>query len=466
MKAKRLLNKSFFLLTVLGLIGLSASSVFSQQVKKKIVRVVEIDDKGERVVKEFNVTNDAAKYDSITRDIRSKIKIEKSKMDSLKHALMISFPSHPEFPQMPEMPDIPDFDFHIEAPDAPFFEFGNDGNFDFFTPDLEGSSAKIYYSEKNLDKGDNLDKILEDLENGTFDPQKWNMKELEKDKIKDFKTNGKGEVIVFNNQLNPPHRIKWCNPNPHKNAPRNHIEARMLRNGHHMIYVDADSIKKNFETYTFSSGDSDEVGWSMIDMKRNGEDKHHGNGHHIEFYNFDSDKDSTEDVFPKSFTFESSDDFDGPNSERLIVVGPDDNKSKKAWIPYEGGERRTIITTNNDNITKFDYLKPSAEELSMLEKSGFLKPDGSKLLNSESIILIPRKEQGKYNLLFKEEELGKVKVLVANDKGSVIKTEEFEHSKVKTEKEVEIKDLKSGVYFIQAQMNGKTTTSKLKIIQK
>ncbi|RPH33859.1 MAG: T9SS C-terminal target domain-containing protein [Bacteroidales bacterium] len=467
MKTSSLFNKTFYRLAVIGLLSLSINSLYSQQVKKKIVRVIEVDDKGERVVKEYNVSNDAAKFDSITRDVHKKMQIERIKMDSLEKVLMINIPENIECPPMPEMPDMPDFD--IDVPDAPFFDFNINHDFDFFVPDSESSSDKVYYSERSLDKSGDLDKMLKDLENGTFDPAKYNMKEVEKDKIKDFRTKGKGEVIVLGNRSMSPRHIRQHSYSPYRKATRNHIEARIGKKGHRMIYIKGDSLnKKDIEGYTImSSGDLNEEDFDRIIMRNNADwdGKHSISGHHMAFYSFDSDKDSIEKSMSKTYFIDSYDDNDEPNFEK-VIVGRDGSKSKSLlWKVKEGekNEKRSIIIANDNSITKYDYLKPNAEEFDMLEKSGFLKVDKAKLLADESLILIPPKDKDRYIIKFKESESGKVKVIIANENGKTIKTEEFEHSKGKTEKEIEIKDFTSGIYFIQAQLNGKTTTSKLEI---
>jgi hypothetical protein len=403
-------------MAVVGLIGLSANSAFSQQVKKKIVRVIEIDDNGERVVKEFNVSNDAAKFDSISRDVRKKIKVERIKMDSLEHILMIALPKHSEFPTMPDMPDMPDFDVDFDMPEASFF--GSDSDFENFAPGSNGGSAKIFYSEKNFDKSGDLDKILEDLEKGTFDPQKWNMKEVEKDKIKDFKTKGKGEVIILGNRTVASPRIRHFYGNLHRDCERlnDRGDARISRNGRRMVIYSTDSI---------------------ID---------------------DDDRMNT-------FTIESSDDSDEARCEKVVVIKSEGKDKNISWNVNDDGKKnvKTVVIVNDNKTQKLDFTSLSVDERKMLENSDLMQEDETKLLSPESLILIPKKEKDKYSINFQEKETGKVKVIIADAKGKAIKTEEFDHAKGKTETEIELKDLKSGVYFIQAQLNGKTITSKMEI---
>lgn len=452
---------------MIGLVGFSANSAFSQQVKKKIVRVIEDDGKGEKVVKEYDITNNKQKFDSITRDVHKKMKIEQKKIDSLEQVLMISLPNHLEIPDMP--------DFNFDMPEAPFF--GSDNDFEIFAPEPAEGSTKIYYSEKNLDKSGNLDKILEDLEKGTFDPQKWNMKEVEKDKIKDFKTNGKGEVIVFGNRSITPPNIQYFRGNPHRNGTRAHVEMRRGGRGNRMIYINGDSLNnKDFETYTFESSDDsdgDACEKTIIispDGKRTektfwgGDDDGHKNmkGHRMVIYSNDS---VNENGKMKTFTVESTNDSNDADGKKVIVVTSDGKKGNVSFNVNDDSskDKRMIVIVNDDKTTKFEFTKPSVDDFKMLEKSDLMKEDKTKLLSPESLMLIPKKEKDKYGINFQSKEFGKVKVIIADNNGKSILSEEFDYTKGKLEKEVEIKDLKSGVYFIQAQLNGKTTTSKLEI---
>lgn len=462
MKANSLFNKAIYLLAVISLISLSANSAFSQQAKKKIVRVIESDDKGEHVVKEYNVTNDAAKFDSITHDINKKMKVEQFKMDSLAHILMKNMPPRPEFPPMPEFPDMSDLDIGIDMPEAPFFDPDND--FEFFINDSIVNSPKIYYSEKNLDNSGDLTKILEDLEKGTFDPQKWNMKEVEKDKLKDFKTKGKGEVLVFENPVTVNPRINHFYRSPRRNVVRIR-EPRGDRNRHRMIYMNDDSLKnKNFETFTIeSSGNADkDLCEKLMILSSDGGNTISMNGDQI-IYSTDSTKGSGEKV--KTFTIKSDVDSDEPNCKKVIVISSDGKKSN-VKVETDGekvNEKRMIVMVSGDKATKIEFTRPTVGEMKMLEKSDLVKEDKAKLLSNESLMFLPQKEKDKYKISFKEKESGKVKFVITDEKGKAIKTEEFDHSKGKTEKEVEVKDLKTGTYFIQAQLNGKTTTSKMQI---
>jgi len=477
MKAN-LFKKAIYLMAVIGLISLSASSAFSQQVKKKIVRVIEVDDKGERVLKEYNVTNDAAKFDSIKHDVRKKIQVERIKMDSLEHIMMISLPNHSSFPPVP---DVPDFDFGADMPGVSYFD--SDSEFEFFSPESLGNSAKVYYSEKNFDKSVDLSKILEDLESGKFDPQKWNMKEVDKDQIKDFKAKGKGEVIVFGNRTIAPPHIRNFSSHPYRKVVKvrgNRDEARGERNGHRMIYITKDSLdKKNLETYTVeSSGDSEGDLYEKVTIiSPDGDEKEkifwQGDGsgpkrikgHRMVIYSNDSIEGSNDKDKMKWYTVESSDETDEPNLEKVIVVTSDGNKHNITMNMRSDGknEKKRIFLVNNGKTIDFVFTEPSDDEMKELEKSDLTKEDKTKRLSPESLMLVPTKETDKYTIQFNEKEKGSVKFIITNDKGKAIKTDLFEHAKGKTEKEVEIKDLKAGVYFIQAQLNGKTTTSKLEI---
>lgn len=378
-----------------GLISLNTNFAFSQQVKKKIVRVIEVDGNGERVVKEFDVSNNTAKFDSIAHDVHKKMKIEQMKLDSLEHILRNRTLKHFSFPIIPDFPPMPDFEFDV--PEIPSFGFNDNRNFEFFTPDSTDSSTKIYYSEKSIDNSENLAKILEDLEKGTFDPQKWDMKEVEKNKIKDFKTKGKGEVIILDNHSMAPQHFEYFHGNPYMDAARARADMRRGRN--RMIYFNDDSLnKKDFGSYSIR-------------------------------------------LF---------DDFDEPNCDNVYSISSSGKKNS-----------RKIVLINDDKITKIIYSKPSDDEMKMLEKAGLAKEDMAKLLSPESLILLPKEGKDKYTVRFREKETGKVKVIITDDKGKALNSVEFEHSKGRTEKEIELKDLKPGTYFIQAQLNGKTTTSKL-----
>ena len=460
MKINLVFKKAIYLIAVVGLISLSANSSFSQQVKKKLVRVIEVDDKGERVVKEYNVSNDAAKFDSITHDVCKKIKVEQNKMDSLQHILMRSLPNRSEFPLMPDMPELPDLNFGFDMPEAPFF--GSDHDFDFFTPDSVSNSAKIYYSEKNFDKSENLDKILQDLENGTFDPKKWDMKEVEKDKIKDFKTKGKGEVIVFGNRAIAPPHIRYFHGNTGRGA---RVDMRRGKKGHQMIYFDADSLdKKNFETYFIeSSGDSDGELCEKIRIMSPDDSGHKRiKGHRMVIYSNDSIDNKGK---METFTINSSDDSDDPNCEKVIVVTSDGMKRNISMNVKNDGkkEKEMVFYVENGKSKKIEFSKPSIDDIKTLEKSDLIKEDKTKLISARSLTLIPQKEKDKFTINFEEKETGKVKIIITNDKGKIIQSVYFEHAGGNSSKEIELKDLKSGTYFIQAQLNGKTATRKLEI---
>jgi hypothetical protein len=469
MKTNVLFNKALYLMVVIAIIGLNVNTAFSQE-KKKLVRVIEIDDKGgEHVVKEINLTNNAAKMDSITRNVTKKIQIEQIKLDSLRHLLMMNMPKHLEFPPMPGLPEMPEFDFGFNAPEPTFLGSDFETDFDMFIPDSESNSSKIYYSEKNFDKNANLDKILEDLEKGTFDPQKWNMKEVDKDKLKDFKTNGKGEVIVIGNRSSASPNIRYFSGNPHRKIIRMRRDgAREGQSGHRMIYFNTDSLSdKNTETYTIeSSGDSDNdlsQKFTIIAPETYGNKRIRGN--HMIIYSSDSLKDSNDKSKMKTFTIKATSDSDEPNCEKVIVVTSDGKNSHVMRKPDSDGkkEKKMIVMVNDNKTTKFSFTNPSDDEMKMLEKSSIAKEDKTKLLSAEALMFLPKEEKDKYTIRFQEKETGKVKVIIADEKGKSIKTEEFDHSNGKTEKEVEIKDLKSGTYFIQAQLNGKTVTTKLEI---
>lgn len=393
-------------MAALGLVCLISNHSYSQD-KKKLIRVIEVDDKGEHLVKEINVANNDIKVDSITHDVQRKLEIEHIKIDSLQKILQKHMPNHFYFGQFPDMPD---FDFNIQEPPIPEF----DQQFEMSGSNSEDFSPKMYFSEKGFDKTGDLTKILEDLENGTFDPQKWNMKEVEKDKIKDFKTKGKGEVFVINSQV------------PHQNiyrisrsaSPRDHRMVRTVR-APRMVY-----------------------------------------------YNI-NESDSLDDKGMKTITINASRDSDDENVEKVIVHSSKGRKPRHvSWSENTEDEKdiKTVVMVTDGRTTKLNFTHPSDEEMKMLEKAGFAKEGKDKLHIDQMLTLKPKTSNGVYKINLEEKESGKAKVIIADDKGKTLKVEEFDHSNGKTEKEVEIKDLKSGVYYIQIQLNGKAVTSKVEVI--
>lgn len=406
MKTNRLFNKAILALAIIGLVGFSTSKIYAQQVKKKIVRVIEDDGKGEKVVKEYDITNDRQKFDSITRDVHKKMQIERIKMDSLREIIAHNMPHPIEFPPIPDVPEPPFFDLGFDDHTGDFFEGDDDFDFNFELPDFELQSPKVFYSEKSLDKSGDLDKMLQDLENGTFDPSKYDMKEVEKDKIKDFKSNGKGNVIILGDH-------KVVVPYFNQSGREYERQARKMR--------------------------------------------HMGRGNSFYF-----NTDSLNDGKIKSFSFESSDDND-PDNEHVMIIRSNGKHGNFSFDESKSKQKRMIVIANDNGVTKFSFTNPSSDETKMLEKAGLAKVDESKLLPSESLLLVPQEEKNMYKITFRADESGKAKVILTDDKGKTIKTEEFDYLKGKFEKDIEIKDLNSGVYFIQAQLNNKTTTSKLKV---
>ncbi len=407
---KTILNKTILVLAIVGLVGFFANPLYAQQVKKKVIRVIEDDGKGEKVVKEYDITNNRQKFDRISRDVRKKMEIERIKMDSLRKIMERNMPRNIEFPQIPDVPEPPFFDLGFDDHTGNFFEGDCDFDFDFVLPDFEPQGPKVFYSEKSLDKSGDLDKMLQDLENGTFDPAKYNMKEVEKDKLKDFKTNGKGNVIILGD-------------NPVVVHPR--------------------------------------INRSSRDFNRQIRKIRHSDRGNMFYLNCDSLGDKT-----KTFSIVSTDDED-PNCEKVVII-KSNGKDRKFKYNYNendnlGNDKRMVVIANDNGMTKFLFTKPSAEELKKFEKSDLGKVDESKLLPTESLIMIPQEDKDKYKIKFEAEESGKVKVILTDENGKLISSESFDYSKGKFEKEIEIKDLKSGVYYLQAQLNKKTTTSKLKV---
>ena len=396
MKTKRSFNYVLFILALAVFFGLGTNNLNAQHSKRKIVRIVEVDDKGERVIKEYDASKDEAKYDSVIRDISEKMKIERFKMDSLQKTLWQQIPQFTEGLPMPEVPELDlNFDFPIapNAPDAFFLE--PDKDFSLITPFSEDGQSKIYYSEKGIDNGDKLNNILEELEDGTFDPKKWDIKEIEKDKLKDFKANGKGDIIIYDgNKMSIP-QLRYFNVKPYKK------HSIILRN------------------------------------------RPHGNN---ENHNYFFDSDSTENEKGES------------NWEVVEVVTSDGTRQK---VSIEAGldsekEMKKIYFIDNGKATKLKFEKPSVEELNMLTKAGIKDADKTKKLDFESFELIPKKERGVFSFNLQDDEPGKAKYTITDDKGNTIKSEEFEHAKGWTKKEIVLKDLKSGQYFIQVQLNSKS----------
>lgn len=407
MKTSLLLNKAILGLAIIGLVGFCANSSYAQQVKKKVIRVIEDDGKGEKVVKEYDITNNRQKFDSITRDVRKKMEIERIKMDSLREIMERNMPRTIGFPPIPDVPEPPFFDLGFDDHTGGFFDGDNDFDFDFALPEFEAQGPKVFYSEKNLDKSGDLDKMLQDLENGTFDPAKYNMKEVEKDKLKDFKTSGKGNVIILGDNPVVVHpRIA----RPSRDFNRQIRKMRHSNRGN-MFYFNSDSLNDN--TFSITSSDEDSNGDNVVIIKSNGKNKR--------------------------FKYSLNDDDSFSNEKRMVVIA------------------------NDNGMTKFLFTKLTSDDLKKFEKSDLAKVDESKLLPTESVIMIPLEDKDKYKISFKAEESGKVKVVLADENGKQLQSESFDYSKGKFEKEIEIKDLKSGVYYLQAQLNNKTTTSKLKV---
>ncbi len=429
MKTKKLFKKALFGLFIVGLISIYSNDSFAQQVKKKVIRIIENDGKGEKIVKEYDITNNKQKYDSISREVRKKMKIERIKLDSLRDIIAHSMPHTIELPPIPDIPELPFIDLGFDDCTISHLDFNNDSDddlnffdhgfesigdedynsFNFFVPSDETSRPKIFYREKEFENTGDLDKMLKDLEDGSFDPSKYSMKEIEKDKIKDFKTGGKGNVIVL------------------KNSPKV-FHSRSVR------------PKREFE-------------------RQYRKFNHSGTGNWF-YFNSDSlknDKDSY-------FSIVTSDD-NGSDNENVVIIK---SKGKHGDYKYDieeskSKQKRMIVIANDNGVTKFSFTNPSSEELKMIEKTGFAKVDETKLLPPESLFLIPQDVKDKFKITFKAGESGKVKVVLSDEKGKLLKTETFDYTKGKFEKEVEIKELNSGVYYIQAQLNNKTTTSKLKV---
>jgi len=416
MKTNLLFKKTFFLMVVIGLFCLGANSAYSQE-KKKIIRIIEVDEKGEHIVKEIKMSgdkhfeiiadNELSNIDSITHDIKNKIIIERIKMDSLRHIIMSVRPHHPNFPPIPE------FEFDESFIDAPEI----DQDFNILLTDSTPDRLRLYYTEKGFDQSDDLEKILEDLEKGTFDPQKWNMKEIEKDKIKEFKTKGTGEVIILGNNWAGTPRIR----RHYYKIEEGDGQNRMNRKARKMVYINSDFVG-----------------------------------------------DSLNEKNMEAYTVEATVDSDG-ECEKVIRIAPEGKKrGKVSWTEKGEGEKtiKTVVIVNDKGKTKIQFTSPSPEEMKMLENSSFAKQDPSKQLPFDSFMLLPQKGNDKYSIKFDLNEAGNVKVIIVDDKGKTLISDEFDHSKGKTEREIAIKDLKSGDYFIQTQCNGKTLTYKLEIEKK
>lgn len=409
MKPKKLFKNAILTLIIIGLVGVVSNDSFAQQVKKKIIRVIESDGKGEKVVKEYDITSNRQKYDSITREVREKIEIERIKMDSLHEIIRHRIPRNIEIPPIPDVPEPPFFDLGMDDCTDHFFDWSADdeNDFEFFSPNFEPLGPKVFYSEKGFEKSGDLDKMLQDLESGTFDPAKYSMKEVEEDKVKDFKSDGKGNIIIIGDQ-------------------------------HKLIHPWAKVEKRELE-------------------KQLRKIKHPGKGNMF-YYNLGSlDNDNKNTIIIKSFNNDS-------DNEHYAILNSNGKHGRVHFDFNEDGSdaKRTIVITNDTGV-KFSFTNPSSDEIKNFEKNGLAKVDESNLLSSTSLLLYPTKEKDEYVMMFRARESGKVKVVLVNDKGKTIKNEEFDYSKGKFEKDFEIKDLNPGVYFIQAQLNNKTTTSKLTV---
>lgn len=398
-----------YLLMAIAVIGVTTNTSFAQS-KKKLVRIIEIDDKGEHVVKEINISGDKhiiledidnARIDSITKSMQFKIEAERNKMDSLCYAIKVIAPNRIPIPPMP------DFDMDEAMWIIPDFP----QDFDIFLSDSVVNDMKMYYNEKGFGKSDDLSKMLEDLENGTFDPSKWNMKEVEKDKIKDFKTNGKGDVIIFGDN----------------NSKRNHFYG---------FSKHSDKLKKEFEKQRKA------IQLAYVISDSLGGDKE------------------------KEYTIQSTISSDGDNQNKVIILSPNSKKGKRVFINKDGDNEKTVkvfVTVNDNGKTKIELTNPSNDDYKTLQKAGLAKEDKTKLLSPESLTFISGKDENKYTIGFNSDEKGKVKITIVDKEGKTIFTDELDNSKGSTEKEVEIKDLKTGDYFIQAQQNGKTVIMKMEI---
>lgn len=409
MKSLQLLKKMTYLLMAIAVIGVTTNTTFAQS-KKKLVRIIEIDDKGEHVVKEINLSGDKhiifedidnARIDSITKSMQFKIESERNKMDSLCYAIKIIAPNRIPIPLMP------DFDMDEAMWITPDFPH----DFDIFLSDSVVNGMKMYYNEKGFGKNDDLSKMLEDLENDTFDPNKWNMKEIEKDKIKDFKTSGKGDVIIFGD--NSSKRNHFYGFSRHSDKLKKEFEKQ--RKAFQMAYVISDSL--------------------------------------------DGDKE-------KEYTIQSTISSDGDNQNKVIIMSPNSKKGKRVFINKDGDNEKTVkvfVTVNDNGKTKIELTNPSNDDYKTLQNAGLAKEDKTKQLSPESLTFISAKDKDKYTIGFNGDEKGKVKITIVDKEGKTIFTDEFDNSKGSTEKEVEIKGLKSGDYFIQAQQNGKAITMKMEI---
>jgi hypothetical protein len=180
------------------------------------------------------------------------------------------------------------------------------------------------------------------------------------------------------------------------------------------------------------------------------------------YYNYDTD--SLENKGMKTYTYNTTLDSDGEDIEKVIVHSSRGRRPRNfSWSEDVDGDKNTksIVMITDGKTTKLNFTQPSPEEMKMLEKVGFAKESKEKL-HVEEMMMLDSKST-KYKVTIEEKETGKVKVKFADDKGKTIKTDEFDHAKGISEREIEIKDLKSGIYFVQVQLNEKTSTSKLEI---
>lgn len=479
MKTYTVFIQAIILLVLTALLFLIVNPASSQE-KKKIIRVIEVDKNGEKVIKEINVPDDEyiniitdfvnVNTDSITKSIKIQMKDTHCKMDSLAN-LMVGI--DPGFYICAH-----DFDFDFD------FDFGipvdidslSKGHLPMFFQDSTGKPLKIYFREKEFKDGKELDKILEDLENDIFDPKKWDMQELEKDKINDPKWKGNGHILIIGDEKGLHKRKGFCYVTTSDNGDKMIRTAK----GKGIMYIkaDEDSTKKErLLTYTIKvdDGDDEDINevYVITDSTLKGKKFHlttiERKGKHGVVYVTKGEKSDSIDVGKEiTWTVESTDNGKG-GKEVYLISSDDDSPNQKVMVKrIKGlkGEKDITVSVTADDKGKVEVRlsTPTEEELKMLTKNGFIRQDEKKLLENTSLLIVAKPGEEKYSFNLRGEETGKVKILISDEKGKNIKTEEFDHKKGKTEHEVEMKGLKTGRYFIQVQLNGKMLTKKMELV--
>ncbi len=462
--------KTILLLGIATLMFLVANQASGQE-KKKIIRIIEVDDKGEKVVKEIaipevdkkiRIVSDGKSFsiDSLDKVIKIRMNDVLPWNDSLLHLWVSS--------------DVNDFDFDFPVQ----FDLLSGSHFMLFGDDSLDKSTRMYYREKNFNDRKDLDKVLEEVENGTFDPRKWEMKEVDKDKMKDLK--GKGNFLVLAGKDKEIHGSKGFAFVTARSDGNGKEMQVIVERGKQKIRLESDtaSSKGKFKTYTFTTTgdcdkDTEQMVWVSPDDKGKGNARVkiktiEGKGKHgIVYITSDEECDSTAEGKEMTWTVEAE--GDGEDVEKVIVIGGDGSEKHQKIKVKKGdgaeGKKDVMVTVVADDKgkTEVQFTDPNAEEMKMLVKNGFKKPDEKSKVDGLGFMISKKEGKEKYKLILRSDESGKVKLTLTDEKGKTLSKEEFEHKKGKTEHELEYNEFKTGIYFLQAQLNGKAIAKKIQI---